>query len=222
MEIIAVQAFATPVNLPEILVNIAIEVSNSPKTTANAVSDASSFLLSISESTRIDATNIAIAVAIFINVSAFILVWKASRQPRTLSRIPIALSLKVPAVLVMLLKPLINLVISTKIPPRVNEFKKSIIPLKSVLAIFSISPPANCPTIFTIAEPTVTIIFHKVSKNLKKLPFARASPIASKACIMPSRIFSATPLKEAILSRTLPKSAWKSSKPGDTNFSLTT
>ena len=74
MEIIAVQAFATPVNLPEILVNIAIEVSNSPKTTANAVSDASSFLLSISESTRIDATNIAIAVAIFINVSAFILV----------------------------------------------------------------------------------------------------------------------------------------------------
>ena len=71
-----------------------------------------------------------------------------------------------------------------------------------------------------MALPTVVTTFHKVCKNLKKLLLSRAVPISSNTRTIPSLIPLVAVPRSSILSLTLPKRAWKTSRPGRPIFSL--
>ena len=133
---------------------------------------------------------------------------------------PIALSLKLPTLSAISFKPFTNLAIRTAIPLRVKVLIKSSIPLKFALPILSTIPPSRPPSNLPMALPMVVTIFHKVCKNLKKLPLSSAVPMASNTRTIPSLIPSATVPRSPILSLILSNRVWKVSRPGEPIFSL--
>ena len=136
-----------------------MELMRSAKRTVTAPRDAVNFSESMREMTKIDAARMAMAVAIFLSVSALRLCWKDLRQPVTPSKISFRFSVSVPRSLKEDLKPPTNFLIASRMLANRPPLMMSKVLSKSVFPKASARPEAMAPQALTIPPPIVFIAF---------------------------------------------------------------
>ena len=194
--IITPQAFVVFPIPPLILVNIAMEPSNSPNKAVIAPIATANFSESINERVSREAANIPTAPAILRRVPALRFCWYASRHPLTSSRTPLIpsnISLNPTLSFLASLKPLVNLVIAIVKPPNDKLLIKSIIVLKSAFLIASditfAAPLNTSPTLLANANKTGDIFCIKapIAENAFLTPSASAVRGSKRAFILSAK-----------------------------------